>query len=179
MLVSATVALILAAPSQFHPDADAIEARAPHRGAARAAKAENCSDLSSEPVRFNITYDEVQAAWGRGGCTGCHNQAALGELRLDTAFFALANIYLPSYKTIDGVERIRTVPGDPNSSLLYTLMNCQPPPQYLAMPISGQTFADVRALIYDWIAAGAIAFDENGQPTSDILFRSGLESERF
>jgi hypothetical protein len=58
-------------------------------------------------------------------------------------------------------------------------MNCQPPPQYLAMPISGQTFADVRALIYDWIAAGAIAFDENGQPTSDILFRSGLESVRF
>jgi hypothetical protein len=141
--------------------------------------ATNCADLSEIPRRYDVTYDEVAQAWAQGGCTGCHNQDAAqngGSLRLDGRIFGIVGLlYQPSYRNPD---LIRVSPGDPKRSLAYWMINCEPPPTYTTMPISGLTFPNVRALVYDWIAAGAPAFDD-GAAFSDVVFISGLESERF
>jgi hypothetical protein len=59
-------------------------------------------------------------------------------------------------------------------------MNCAPSGDFIAMP-PGENRASlaVRALVFDWIAAGARSFDEDGNPVSDTVFLSGMESDRL
>jgi hypothetical protein len=142
------------------------------------AKVTGCDDLSSIPVRFDVSYPEVHNAWIQGGCVGCHNVTMMGGLRLDDpATSMLGLIDVPSYRAPDV---IRVVPGSPHGSQLMELMNCAPSGDFIAMP-PGENRASlaVRALVFDWIAAGARSFDEDGNPVSDTVFLSGMESDRL
>lgn len=152
-----------------------------------------CEDLSAEPIRYGMIYDlpgsglpesviDLQDVWASGGCLGCHNNAALGQLRLDQpANGGYELIWSISFRN---PQILLVQPGEPENSLLYTMLNCTPPTIYPVMPpavdMSSQRIArPLRAMVYDWIQQGARGFDEDGNPYSDILFRDQVESDRF
>lgn len=152
-----------------------------------------CDDLSAEPITYGMEYDQpgtglpdapldVHDIWLAGGCVGCHNQTAMGELRLDDPQFGgYQLIYAPSYRDPD---ILRVLPGHPEASLLYAQLNCLPPSGYEVMPPQEgpqliRISRTLRAMLYDWIAQGARGFDTDGNPYSPVIFRDGHESQRF
>lgn len=139
-----------------------------------------CEDLSSIPVQYNLSYAQVHEAWLLGGCTGCHNNKAMGKLRLDVPEIGIVQLVnQPSYRN---GKIIRVKPLSPDYSQVFQMLNCTPPATYQEMPPSmtgGRIAAELRARVYDWIAEGARGQDENGNPVSDTLFVSRFESQRF
>lgn len=152
-----------------------------------------CEDLSAEPIRYGLTYDEpgsglpdtvqdIHDVWLAGGCVGCHNSSAMGGLRLDQPGFAgLALVMQPSSRNPD---LIRVFPTRPEESLLYAMINCVPPVSYPIMPPpidmgSMRINRALRAMVYDWIEQGARGVDEDGNPISEIIFRDAYETQRF
>lgn len=152
-----------------------------------------CEDLSAEPVTYGMIYNlpdsglpgapiDIHDVWLAGGCVGCHNVTAMGQLRLD-----MDNVggYELVYESSFRNPAIRLVqPGEPENSLLYTMLNCTPPGVYPVMPpavdgMSQRIARPLRALVYDWIQQGARGFDEDGNPYSDVLFRDQVESDRL
>ena len=152
-----------------------------------------CEDLADEPITYGMEYDlpgtglpkaplDLHDVWLAGGCVGCHNQTAMGNLRLDDPQFA-------GYQLVDAVSFRNPLfflvkPGDPEASLLYAQLNCTPPATYPVMPPQDgpkpiRIPRALRAIVYDWIAQGARGFDVDGNPYSPVLFRDGLESQRF
>jgi len=167
-------------------------------GAQGATEPAACEDLSSVPVRYDIQYSMDDWPFGTdpasvttifedvlnvgGGCTGCHNGDALadgGQLRLNQPSSVLRLVYAPSYRNFD---ILRVDPERPDLSLLYGMLNCEPPPTYPMMPpsMSGARIdIGLRAAVFDWIRAGARGRDQDGNLASDVLFRDQVESERF
>ena len=153
-----------------------------------------CEDLSAEPITYGMTYDvpgdsglpgtpiDIHDVWLAGGCVGCHNVTAMGGLRLDLPTVGgYELIYASSFRN---PEILLVDPGQPENSLLYTMLNCTPPDGYPVMPpavdgMSQRIARPLRAMVYDWIQQGARGFDEDGFPYTDVLFRDQLESDRF
>jgi hypothetical protein len=151
-----------------------------------------CENLSAEPITYGMQYDlpgsglpddirDIHDVWLAGGCVGCHNQTAMGELRLDDPQFGGSQ--LVSVASFREPTVLRVKPGDPESSLLYAQINCLPPPQFPLMPPQEDQNivripARLRALVYDWIAQGARGVDGDGNPLSDIVFGASFESVR-
>jgi hypothetical protein len=151
-----------------------------------------CEDLSAEPITYGMQYDlpgtglpgpplDIHDVWLSGGCVGCHNQTAMGELRLDDPQFAGFQLVLAV--SFRNPELLRVDPGNPENSLLYSQLNCSPPETYPPMPPpDGQVATRIpprlRALVYDWIQQGARGFDVDGNPYSQTVFRDSLESTR-
>jgi hypothetical protein len=152
-----------------------------------------CEDLSAEPIRYGMIYEapgsglpdtviDMHDIWLAGGCVGCHNVAALGELRLDLP--ANAGYELIFSISFRNPQILLVQPGEPENSLLYTMLNCTPPNIYPVMPpavdgMSQRIRRDFRAMVYDWIQQGARGFDEDRNPYSDIVFRDQVESVRY
>jgi hypothetical protein len=154
----------------------------------------DCDDLSSEPITYGLVYDlpgsgvpvsilDVHDIWLAGGCVGCHqlNSAMNGGLLLNDPGFAAPQVLLPSARepTI-----LRVFNGNPEGSLLYTMLNCTPPPTFPVMPLpmgmgSTRIARSLRAMVYDWIEQGARGVDGDGNPISEVLFRDQLESTRL
>lgn len=153
----------------------------------------DCEDLSEEPITYGMQYDlpgsglpdeilDVHDIWLAGGCVGCHNQTAMGGLRLDTPDFAGYELVLAS--SFRNGDIFRVVPNKPESSLLYAMLNCVPPLDYPYMPpptdvAPVRISARLRAMVYDWIAQGARGHDAFGFPYSDVVFRDSMESSRL
>jgi hypothetical protein len=185
--------LFLAAPglAAAWPGWDAREG--PKGGAFANDIAQNCEDLSAEPITYGMTYElpgsglpeqviDMQDIWLSGGCVGCHNVAALGGLRLDQP--ANGGYELILSVSFRDPTLLLVEPGEPENSLLYAMLNCSPPATYPIMPppvdMNSQRIArNLRARVYDWIAQGARGFDEDNNPYSDILFRDQIESDRM
>lgn len=152
-----------------------------------------CEDLSAEPITYGMIYEapgsglpdgpiDIHDIWLAGGCVGCHNSTAMGGLRLDLP--ANAGYELVWSISFRNPDILLVEPGEPENSLLYTMLNCTPPDTYPVMPpavdgMSQRIRRDFRAMVYDWIQQGARGFDEDGNPYSDILFRDQVESDRF
>ncbi len=153
----------------------------------------DCEDLSAEPITYGVVYDDltpsepgeirdVHDVWLAGGCVGCHNNTAMGGLRLDIPIAGYSNLYFqPSARSPDV---FRVLPGDPEASLLHAMLSCTPPNTFPAMPppideMSQRIQRRLRAIVYDWIQQGARAVTEEGIPTGDVVFRDQLESQRF
>lgn len=164
----------------------------PALAAAHGGVGTQCEDLSTEPITYGMVYDlpgsglpdgvaDVHDIWLAGGCVGCHNSSAMGGLRLDQPGFAgLALVGQPSARNPD---LIRVVPGQPEASLLYAMLNCTPPESYPPMPPpvdagSVRISRALRAMVYDWIEQGARGADEDGNPISEVIFRDAYESQR-
>lgn len=191
----AFAALALAAPSRAgEPGRSAVEAI---HGAQGATEPAACEDLSSVPVRYDIQYSMDDWPFGTdpasvttiledvltvgGGCIGCHNGSTAdgGLLRLNEPSSVLRLVYAPSYRNFD---ILRVDPERPDLSLLYGMLNCEPPPTFPVMPpsMSGARIdIGLRAAVFDWIRAGARGRDQDGNLASDVLFRDQVESERF
>jgi hypothetical protein len=156
------------------------------------AVALDCEDLSAEPITYGMEYDlpgtglpdapiDIHDVWLSGGCVGCHNQTAMGELRLDDPQFAGYQLVLAV--SFRNPELLRVDPGNPENSLLYSQLNCSPPETYPLMPppdggVATRIPRRLRALVYDWIQQGARGFDVDGNPYSETVFRDSLESTR-
>lgn len=154
--------------------------------------ASQCESLDAEPITYGMQYDlagsglpdeirDIHDVWLAGGCVGCHNQTAMGGLRLDTPDFAGYELVLAN--SFRNGDIFRVVPGKPESSLLYAMINCTPPGDYPYMPPATDQMPvrlspRLRALVYDWIAQGARGFDAFGGPYSDVVFRDSMESSR-
>lgn len=119
---------------------------------------------------------------GQGnGCADCHTTnggatVPTGELDLDPADS-------PSpYKNLIGVQSplypgyTYVVPNHPEQSLLYMKVDCDNPGAGARMPLNnyagGLTVQQI-ALIYDWIAEGALS------GTTDGIFRNGFDIRGF
>lgn len=153
----------------------------------------DCEDLSAEPITYGMEYDlpgtglpdapiDLHDVWLSGGCVGCHNQTAMGELRLDDPQFAGYQLVLAA--SFRNPDLLRVDPGKPENSLLYSQLNCTPPETYPPMPppdgdITTRIPRRLRALVYDWIQQGARGYDVDGNPYSQTVFRDSLESSRF
>jgi hypothetical protein len=152
-----------------------------------------CEDLSAEPITYGMLYDDpvpsepgeirdMHDVWLVGGCVGCHNNTAMGGVRLDVPIVGYSNLYFqPSFRNPD---IFRVLPSEPESSLLNAMLSCLPPDSYPAMPppidqMSQRIPRRLRAFVYDWIKQGARAVNEAGAPIGDVVFRDHIESDRL
>lgn len=144
----------------FLTAASAEPIRIVHRGGPS-----DCDDLSTQPVRYGIDYQsEIQQGIFEQSCSGCHTGGGqLGGLAL--SYQNLVNVLSSTGAGIDRVE-----PGNPQASFLFRKINCFNPGQGQQMPLGANALtAQRQALIYDWIASGALA---NG---ADQIFGARFE----
>lgn len=137
----------------------------------------DCLDLKGQPITFNVDWQtQIKPIFNElfptGRCTSCHNPGQFdGNLDLtDTGIDAI-------YKVVPGYA----VPGQPFDSPLFDKINCNQPGYGGARMPFGQnplSFGQ-QALIYDWIAQGALG-DVEGEASipRDFIFRDGAESLR-
>jgi len=153
----------------------------------------DCEDLAAEPITYGMIYDDavpsgpgqirdIDDIWRAGGCVGCHNNTAMGGLRLDIPIAGYSNLYFQL--SFRNPEIFRVLPNDPEASLLYAMLNCTPPQSYPVMPppidnMSQRIPRRLRAMVYDWIQQGARSVTEGGLPTGDVVFRDQIESDRL
>jgi hypothetical protein len=148
-----------------------------------------CEDLSSAPISYGMIYDirnqsglpasilDIHDIMLAGGCVGCHNNSAAGGLRLNQPGFAPFSLLGVRSTRLPNVFRV--VIGDARASLLYTILSCTPPAPYPIMPFGAARIPIAqRAMVFDWIQQGARAFDIDGNPISEVIFRDDIEGVR-
>jgi hypothetical protein len=140
---------------------------------------QQCTDLSTIPVRFNVQWSEVyQALQQQANCTqNCHlgSSPAAG---LDFSNARFSQFYLVSQPSSQWSDRLRVDPGNAYDSLLFNKINCIKPENGQAMPPGGQVSASLQALIYDWIESGAYGESVEEPLVRDFVARANLESNR-
>jgi hypothetical protein len=136
-----------------------------------------CEDISAQPVRFGVGFDEIYNNIVAVRCANCHtNGGSSGGMALpdvNTAFTNWINV-LPTNVNAQDVVRIR--PTNPAGSFVFLKVNCTTPGvgAGVRMPRNAAplTLAE-QALIFDWILQGA-----NRTANTDILFQGRFE-DRF
>lgn len=145
------------------------------------AQLANCTpdDFSSVPIRFDVAFaTEIQPIF-QARCANCHINNSSGGLSLAAAS-ALANLVnAPSTNSNAGMPRV--TPGNPLQSFLFRKLNCTNlntiagTPFGLRMPRNTTPITPAQqALLFDWIAAGALA----APGTPEIISRLGFETGR-
>jgi len=163
------------------------------KGGFQRAAASECEDLSGEPITYGMSYDvassglpgapiDIHDIWLAGGCVGCHNNTAMGGLRLDVPHIGYGNLL--GQASFRDPNTIRVIVSDPDESLLHQMLSCTPPVSYPPMPptasgTAGRIAIGLRAMVYDWIEQGARGVNEDGFQLSDVVFRDRVESQRF
>lgn len=142
-----------------------------------------CTRIADVPVVYAMTYGAAvqgvfdnYAASGTAGCVDCHftpppDPAGPLDLEPGVSWAHLVNVASPN-----DPAQIYVVPGRPEQSLLFRKINCDTPGLGARMPLGGfggGLSVDQQALIYDWIAAGALP------GTSEGLFRNGFDMRGF
>jgi hypothetical protein len=138
-----------------------------------------CEVLRGLPLNLNVDWQTqvkpiINEQFMSGRCTSCHNAGQLdGNLDLtDEAIDAIYKIVPAGY----------VVPGRPLDSILFDKVNCDEPGHGgVRMPFfQNPLTTEQQALIFDWIAQGALG-DVEGEPPipRDFVFRDGLESIRY
>jgi hypothetical protein len=137
-----------------------------------------CEDISAQPVRFGVGFDEIYNNIVAVRCANCHtNGGSSGGMSLpdvNTAFTNWINV-IPVNVNAQDVVRIR--PNNPVGSFVFLKVNCTTPGASagLRMPRNGPPYLTLaeQALIFDWILQGA-----NRTANTDILFQGRFE-DRF
>lgn len=157
----------------------AVAAAAPLAAGANDFGGVDCTDLRGLPVTARVDWQtQVKPLFDEffptGRCTSCHNPGQFdGQLDLTSQDIdAIYKLVPPGY----------VVPGDPQASLLFDKVNCDDPGSGgLRMPfLQNPLTPDQQALVFDWIAQGALG-DIEGEPPipRTFLFRDGAESLRW
>ena len=155
-------------------------------GAARAAAGPpgGCTRIADIPPNYSITYgaavqglfDDYATNGGSAGCVDCHfapPPMPSGELDLSAGVSWAHLVGVPS---AEDPKLLYVVPGRPEESLLFRKVNCDEPGAGARMPLynyGGGLLPEQQALIYDWIANGALP------GTSSTVFRDGFEIRGF
>lgn len=132
---------------------------------------DGCDDLRGGDINFDVDWQNdikpiLNTEFG-GRCSGCHFPGRFPDLT-DVNFDAI-------YKIVGSY----VIPGAPLESGLFDKVNCEVPFIGARMPLEGDPLTlEQQALIYDWIAQGAL-----GEPKATIdrvfIFRDGAESRRW
>ena len=131
-----------------------------------------CDDLRGGAISLAVDWQTqvkpiLNAAFG-GRCSGCHFAGRHPDLS-DTGADAI-------YKIVGSY----VIPGRPLESGLFDKVNCAQPYVGGRMPLGGTPLTlEQQALIYDWIAQGALGDVPGEAPIErDFVFRDGAESLR-
>ena len=144
----------------------------------------SCTRIADIPPNYEIAYgaamqglfDDYATNGGSAGCVDCHfappPQPSGGlDLSLGVSWGHLVGV--PSAAD---PSQVYVVPGRPEQSLLFLKVNCDEPGVGARMPFNGYgggLLPEQQALIYDWIANGALP------GTSTTVFRDGFEIRGF
>lgn len=179
IMISAAAAMASACPSTTawdFPDAPDAGVRAP--------AAADCDPLpdNQHPIRYDVTFEGDIRPFVNNQCGGCHGNLGglslaagnvLGSLLRDVAT-GLEIGRLSQNQPTPGASVRRVAPGRPTESMLFLRINCGQPGGSLGrMPLGGVAPTEFQALVYDWIASGALMPNEQG---SDRLTVGGFES---
>lgn len=153
-------------------------------GSGLAQEPSGCTRIADVPVTYTMTYgaavqglfDDFANSGGSAGCVDCHftpppEPSGALDLSPGVSWSHLVNVASPN-----APDLVYVVPGRPEQSLLFRKINCDMPGLGLRMPLfdyGGGLSAEQQALIYDWIAAGALP------GTSEGLFRNGFDRRGF
>jgi hypothetical protein len=149
-----------------------------------AVEPSGCTRIADVPVINEITYgaamqglfDDFATNGGSAGCIDCHftpPPTPSGNLDLSAG---VSWGHIVNVTSDEDAELIYVVPGRPEESLLFQKVNCDTPGSGARMPLDnygGGLTAEQQALIYDWIANGALP------GTSDTVFRNGFDTRGF
>ena len=131
--------------------------------------AQDCDNLNGIPEIQGVLWADV---WNeldqRASCTqNCHG-GSQPAAELDLSSQQISIYFLVGQPSAQDSFAQRVVPGNPAASLLFRKINCRQPGIGSRMPIGGDHLPpDLQALIYDWIAQGAL-----GEPAEDPIERS-------
>jgi hypothetical protein len=139
-----------------------------------------CDELPADslPIRYDVSFEgDIRPLLQDPGqnCTLCHGSS--GDLSLSFAN-AQAQLLGPNEAGVPsaGDPSIRRVrPFEPLASSLFLKINCDTPPFGGRMPLGGSPSPELQALVYDWIASGALMPDS---PGGQRLFVAGFEEIR-
>lgn len=150
----------------------------PLAGPARAAV--DCDDLSAEPLNRGVVWADVWRALDQqASCTqNCHigSQPAA---TLDFSNQKLAIYYLVEQASVQNDKVLRVAPTDPEASLLVQKIGCRDPAVGRPMPPpQGHLPLSLQALIYDWIAEGALGEGPEDPIQRDRMFHDSMETGR-
>jgi hypothetical protein len=143
-----------------------------------------CTRIADIAPNYAITYgaavqglfDDYATNGGSAGCVDCHfapPPMPSGELDLSAGVSWGHLVGVPS---AEDPGLLYVVPGRPQESLLFLKVNCDEPATGARMPLDnygGGLLPEQQALIYDWIANGALS------GTSSTVFRDGFEIRGF
>jgi hypothetical protein len=152
--------------------------------AARAGAPSGCTRIADVAPIYAISYgaavqglfDDFATNGGSAGCVDCHfapPPMPSGALDLSAGVSWGHLVGVPSG---EDPSMLYVVPGRPEQSLLFRKVNCDDPGVGARMPLDGYgggLLAEQQALIYDWIANGALP------GTSDTVFRNGFDVRGF
>jgi len=143
-----------------------------------------CTRIADIPPDYAITYgaaiqglfDDYATNGGSAGCIDCHfapPPMPSGGLDLSAGASWGHLVGVPSG---EDASILYVVPGRPEESLLFRKVNCDTPGVGARMPLDnygGGLLPEQQALIYDWIANGALP------GTSTTVFRDGFDIRGF
>jgi hypothetical protein len=143
-----------------------------------------CTRIADIPPNYAISYgaaiqglfDDYATNGGSAGCVDCHfapPPTPSGELDLSAGVSWGHLVGVPSAQD-PGI--LYVVPGRPQESLLFRKVNCDEPGTGARMPLDnygGGLLPEQQALLYDWIANGALP------GTSSTVFRDGFDIRGF
>lgn len=159
----------------------ALACAAPH---AHAGAPDGCTRIADIAPNYEITYgaavqglfDDYATNGGSAGCVDCHfapPPMPSGGLDLSAGSSWGHLVGVPSG---EDASILYVVPGRPEDSLLFRKVNCDTPGVGARMPLDnygGGLQPEQQALIYDWIANGALP------GTSSTVFRDGFDIRGF
>ncbi|WP_395788045.1 hypothetical protein [Aquimonas sp.] len=123
-----------------------------------------CDAISAEthPIRYNVSFEGDIRPFITNQCASCHGSQ--GGLSLSTANARVALIGANERGTPSNGNSaiLRVRPFEPLASSLFLKLNCDVPPFGGRMPLGGSASTEFQALVYDWIASGALMPDSFG-----------------
>lgn len=124
----------------------------------------SCDALSAEiqPIRYDVSFEGDIRPFITELCAACHGGQAGLSLSTANARLGLIGDDEQGTPATGNAAILRVRPFEPLASALFLKLNCDVPPFGGRMPPGGGASTEFQALVYDWIAAGALMPDSFG-----------------
>lgn len=116
------------------------------------------------PIQYDVTFEGDIRGFIAVQCNSCHVNSSSGNFNVSFSNARLQLIGALETGTPSSANPafLRVRPFRPQDSLFFEKLNCASPPVGGPMPIGGSASVQFQALVYDWIAAGALMPDSPG-----------------
>jgi hypothetical protein len=130
----------------------------------------NCDPITG-PIRYNVSFEVDIRPFLQSNdppfnalCNSCHISGSSGGLNMnvDNVRLSLLGASETGRAASGNPALLRVRPFFPLQSVLLSKINCATPPFGSQMPPGGGAPPELRALIHDWIAAGALMPEVSG-----------------